>query len=228
MTEFLLSLLVTATAVGVAGLVQLVRKDRLPHGAVLAMTIVCGVGLLAMILTDWPLEDLASFWADHSVLAGVISSLLLVGLVFLVYERGEQSRQGELARGLSGAGAGGIVDHIIDVEVALALLSADKKPSELEPAHWAKWDKPEKPLRWLREGRDEVLNSPAEPGRDPRALSVAAEHPLVPWGQQLIDQAIRRLLAAMRDWAPLVGASEDGTAALLLLSRVRSDLMELH
>ena len=101
MTDFLLSLLVAATAVGVAGLVQLVRKDRLPHGAVLAMTIVCGVGLLAMILTDWPLEDLANFWADHSVLAGVISSLLLVGLVFLVYERGEQSRQGELARGLS-------------------------------------------------------------------------------------------------------------------------------
>ena len=54
------------------------------------------------------------------------------------------------------------------------------------------------------------------------------EAPLAPWGQELIDQAIRRLLAAMRDWASLVGASEDGTAALLLLSKMRSALMDLH
>lgn len=228
MTDSLLSLLMIAAAGALAVVVSLIRSDRLPRGAILFVTLLCGGGLLTMILTDWPLENLAKFWADHSVLAGVLSSLLLIALVFLVYERTEQKRQDELAEGLSGAGAGGIVDHIIDVEVALALLSAVGNPAMVEPLHWAKWKEPGKPLRWLREGRGEILNSPAEPDRDPRSLSVSSDRPLAPWGQELVDQAMRRLLAAMRDWASLVGASKDGTAALLLLSKIRVDLMKLH
>ncbi|HNO39916.1 MAG TPA: hypothetical protein PKL71_05835, partial [Marmoricola sp.] len=152
----------------------------------------------------------------------------LVGVVFLVYERSEQRRQDELAWGLSGAGAGGIVDHIVDVEVALALLAAPGDPAAEEPTHWATWQQPGKPLRWLREGRPEILCSPTDPQRDPRRYAITPETQLVPWGRELIDQAIRRLLAAMRDWTPLIGASQEGTAALLLLSRVRTELMRLH
>lgn len=228
MTDALLSLLVVVVAVALAAVVWLIRNDRMPHAAVLAATAVCVVGLLAMILTDWPLVNLAQFWADHSVLAGTLSSLLLVGIVFLVYERGEKKRQEELAEGLSGAGAGGIVDHIVDAEVALALLSSPTDPATREPQFWADWATPGKPLRWLRAGRGVILNSPTDPARDPRSVKGTADDPLQPWGRELIDQSIRRLLAAMRDWSSLIGSSGDGTEALLLLSRVRTDLMELY
>ena len=204
MVDFLLGCFAVAVLVGVAALVHLIRNDRLPNGAMLVVTVGCAAGLLAMILTDWPLENLAKFWADHSILASILSSVLLLSLVFLVYERGEQRRQHQLADGLSGAGAGGIVDHVVDVEVALGLLSSPRTPAELEPESWGSWIEPGRPLRWLRQGRDEILRS----DRDPRRLRIDPDQALAPWGRELIDQAIRRLLAAMRDWSPLVGASK--------------------
>lgn len=225
MLDAVLSLTVIAAAIGIGLLVHRIRLDQLPPWATAAVTIVCGAGLIGMVLTDWPMENLADFWASHSVLAGMLSTLLLVGLVFLVYERAEQAHQDKLADGLSGAGLGGMVDNVVDVETALALVSAPGAPAQLQPSHWAQWDTPGKPLRWLREGRQEILTSEDDPRRLPARLQSAG----VPsWAPELVSQSLRRLLSGMRDWSPLIGASQEGTAALLVLSDVRSDLMALQ
>ncbi len=234
-TDFWLCLAVVLAAIFVGVVVALIRADRVGKNFVLVVTVVCGAGLLAMILTDWPLGVASEFWADHSVLSSTLSSLLLVFLVFLIYERGAVKRQGELARNLSGAGLGGIVDHIVDIEVALALLSASGPPDEWRPQRrtgppnqqhqlWSDWADTGKPLRWLRDDREVIL---ANEDDDPRR-KLSIRNGVTWWGRELIDLSTRRLLSAMRDWTPLIGASEDGTAVLLMLSTVRTDLMALR
>lgn len=221
--DVLLSLAVIACAVLIGVLVHRIRTDRVSAAAAAIVTGVCGVGLIVMVLTDWPVESMSRFWADHSVLGGLLSTLLLVGLVFMVYERAEQKHQDDLAVGLSGAGAGGLVDHLVDIEVALALLTTPERPEQLVPM-WGDWDAPGKPLRWLRRSRHVLDGGEHDPRSSPSTLTVgvAAER------TELVDQSIRRLLSGMRDWAPLVAASSKGTAALLVLSGVRADLMALH
>lgn len=125
--------------------------------------------------------------------------------------------------GLSGAGAGGLVDHLVDAEVALALVTLPEPP-ETVTSGWSGWAAPGKPLRWLRESR-EALDGGSS---DPRVMTPSSTQTIAPERAELVDQAIRRILAGMRDWTPLLGASSEGTAALLILSRVRSDLMNVH
>ncbi|MCQ1953629.1 hypothetical protein [Arthrobacter sp. zg-Y238] len=222
MTETLYGGMVVVLALGIALTTHKVRDGTLSSRIALAAAISCSVGLLGMVLTDWPWELLNTFWADHSVLTSLLSSILLVGLVFLVYERGEQRRQEEMVEGLTGAGVGGMVDHVIDVEAALAILVLRTPPDQISPQYWAHWRDDGKPLRWLRSGR-EILT-----GDDPRKLPVGFDASLPAWGHEILDQSIRRLLSGMRDWAPLIGASKDGTSVLLLLSEIRVDLMSLH
>ena len=44
----------------------------------------------------------------------------------------------------------------------------------------------------------------------------------------LVDQCVRRLLVALRDWSPLVGVSKNGVFAMLAISELRKDLMKLE
>jgi hypothetical protein len=187
------------------------------------MAALSGVGLLVMLITDWPTDALNIFWADHSVLASIASTLLLIGIPYLLWESSESKQQKRLAAGLSGAGLGGIVDHIVDAEVALAMLSRGT-PHEGVP-----WDSLDKPLKWLRALRPELrrLSTGRPCESDPRSLPVYLPDSEHSWRVALTDQALRRVLAAMRDWSPLIDRSDDGTTALIMLSEIRKDLMEL-
>lgn len=221
-SDVLLSVLVVLCAIALGRLVHKVRLDSLSPVLSTAITVACGVGLVVMVLSDWPIENLSKFWADHSVLASLVSSLLLVGLVFMVYERSEQRHQAELASGISGAGAGGIVDALVDAEVALALVSSGR-PAEDWTEEWRDWQEPGRPLRWLRASRSDLVGDE----QDPRTLAPAIHGPYER-NNELIGQAIRRLLAAMRDWSPLLSASSEGTELLLVMSQIRADLMAVQ
>jgi len=227
MSDLVLGSLMAALAVGGGVVVHEARKRRLKAGSVRVLAAACAVGLLAMIVTDWPAEVLSAFWAGHSVLASVLSTVLLVGVVFFLYEYAEQGRQDALDNGVTGAGLGGVVDHVVDVEVALALLSATHPP---DPAHWGDWDREDKPLRWLRKDRSRLARQGlGVSDSDPRCLSVELPGMANPdWRLALVDQCVRRTLSGMRDWSPLIGASENGVQALLALSEVRKDLMRLE
>lgn len=87
--DILLSIGVVTCAVAIGLLVHRIRGDHLSPQTTLLVSVACGVGLIVMVLTDWPVESMSRFWADHSVLASLLSSLLLVGLVFMVYEQSE-------------------------------------------------------------------------------------------------------------------------------------------
>ncbi len=226
MTDALLAAAVALTAAGVAYLVHLAREQAIAPSTVRALASLCGVGLVAMLLSDWPFELLAEFWAAHSILAATLSSVLLIGLVFLLYEEREQRAHERLDEGLSSAGLGGVVDHLVDVEVALGFLSAAGPPD----GPWQEWNAPGRPLRWLRTDRPEMLNAEAGLPRrkDPRRLSPSvAEDVSRDWQGELVDQCVRRLLAGLRDWTPLIGTSKNGVVALLAVSELRKDLMEL-
>lgn len=142
-----------------------VRQGQLSTRSTRIGAVICGIGLAAMLLSDYPYAG-NRFWADHSVLAAILSSLLLVGVVFLAYETQERTEQHRLASSLSGAGLGGIVDHVVDAEVALALATAPTPPDVIRPDHWSNWAEGGRPLRWLRQGRN-ILGSSDDPQLQP-------------------------------------------------------------
>lgn len=225
MTDVVLALVVLLFSLVTGLVVFLAREQRIPTWAVRSLAVLASVGLLAMLLTDWPSEVMAKFWADHSVIAGMLSTVLLVGIVFLAFEDSERRHQEQLDASVTAAGLGGIVDHVVDAEIALALLSRSSAPTE-----WG-WDAKGRPLRWLRELReqcDKALTGGPEPKTDPRALPPALPGSVdEPWRTDLVDQVVRRLLAGIRDWAPVVRGSRNGTLVLIAMGQIRNELMQL-
>ena len=170
-----------------------------------------------------------NFWAEHSILASILSTILLVGIVFLLFEEGEQREQDRLDGGLTGAGLGGIVDHLVDVEVALALISRKGPPRE---TGWDEWGADARPFDGC--GMDangfSVTGDGGPSDTDPRKAAVAlpSSGEGDEWRMNLVDQCVRRLLVALRDWSPLVGVSKNGVFAMLAISELRKDLMKLE
>lgn len=230
MIDILLGLGVLVIAAGVGFVVFMAREGRVRSTWLIFLAGFCSLGLLAMLVTDWPSEVMASFWAGHSVLAGVLSTVLMLGIGFLVFEVRDVREQEELNGSLTAAGMGGMVDHVVDVEVALALLCAEAPPSE---HGWASWDRPDRPLRWLRENRSRLSRTP---GGGPAVLDPRSwAHPLsnkdpgdLAWRTDLADQSVRRLLAAIRDWTPVIGRSRAGLQALISIAELRNGLMSLE
>ena len=101
-------------------LFYLAREQRISPRVLRGLTVACAAGLVAMLLSDWPFELLNQFWAAHSVLTSMLSTVLLVALGFLAFEHSERRRQEHLDSNLTATGLSGLVDHLIDVEVALA------------------------------------------------------------------------------------------------------------
>lgn len=225
MRDALLALAILGLAVGIGFLVFLAREQRIPTWLVRSLAIASAAALLIMLLSDWPSESLAQFWADHSVLAGVLSTVLLVAVVFLAFEDSERRRQEQLDESVTAAGLGGLVDHVVDAEIALALLSR-----ECPPTDWG-WNSEGRPLRWVRVIRDQCTRSAGGfpvPGSDPRALA-----PVLPgeghdhWRSEVVDQVVRRLLGGIRDWSPVIRGSHNGTLVLIAVGQIRNDLMRL-
>ncbi|WP_139334983.1 hypothetical protein [Mycobacterium sp. GA-1841] len=210
-------------------LVATIRFGRVNRRWLVVLACACACGLLAMLLTDWPLGVLSEFWADHSVLSAVLSSLLLVGLGFLAFEVHDTRVQSELDDNVTAAGMGGIVDHVVDIEVALALAS---EPIPPDHAQWGDWSANGRPLRWLRERRGSLNRvvtggpSSTDPRRHapPSQLADGAES----WRTDLLDQCVRRVIAALRDWAPVLGRSRNGQAVLVDLGKIRNELLKVQ
>jgi hypothetical protein len=185
---------------------------------------------LAIILTDWPLAVLSHFWAAHAVISAVLSTLLIAGIGFLAFKARDARIQSELDNSVTAAGMGGVVDYAVDVEVALALAS---RPHEPDSEYWGDWSRPSRPLRWLRDRCDAL--SCSETGgpstEDPRGdkppteLTPHADHH---WRIELLDQSVRRIIVAVRDWGPVLGRSRKGQAVLVELGTLRNDLLDVE
>lgn len=213
----LIALLVLGTLVAVV--VVRARAGRLGRQALFGLAALCATGLAVMTISDWPAENLSRFWADHSVLSATLSTLLLVGAGFLAFEARDNLEQAELTESLATAAFGGLVDHMIDVDLALSLLCGRVPP--------ATFDRSGRPLRWLRDERDSYV---ARLDNDPRSRlpTSIVEAPDDEWREQIVDQALRRIMAAMRDWSPLLCQTRQGTAVLVRVGRLRNGLLKLQ
>ena len=155
--------------------------------------------------------------------AGTVQSVLLFGVGLLSYEAGQLRAQERLDESVTAAGLGGIVDHLVDAEVGLAFLSSPEPPD----AHGWTWA-PGKPLEWLRQGRERLHRHAADRTGDPRTWPATLPETTDPeWRKELIDQCIRRLLVALRNWTPLIATSRNGTRVLVAIAELRKDLVEL-
>jgi hypothetical protein len=103
-------------------------------------------------------------------------------------------------------------------------LSASEPPD----AHGWEWA-PGRPLQWLRHGRARLNRTATDRRGDPRTWPASFPATADPeWRAELIDQCIRRLLVALRDWTPLIGSSRNGTRVLVAIAELRKDLVELQ
>ena len=220
-------LIFLAAAVALFVLVASVQLGRLSPRSLLCLALGCGLALLAMLLTDWPWGVLSKFWADHSVLSAVLSTVLLVGVGFLAFEARDARVQSNLDSSVTAAGMGGVVHHLVDVEVALALAS---KPNQPDVEGWTNWADAGRPLRWLRDRRDRLSRSQSggPSAADPRSYITENEidlHTDNLWRSDLLDQGVRRIIGALRDWAPVLGRSRNGQSVLVDLGQLRNNLL---
>ena len=228
MTAILFVLVEIGIAVLVWRLGDRARKQQLTARAAAVFAGACAVLLMLLIVTDWPLTGwptprINEFWEEHGLLAGTVQSVLLFGVGLLSYEAGQLRAQERLDESVTAAGLGGIVDHLVDTEVGLAFLSSPEPPD----AHGWTWA-PGKPLEWLRQGRGRLHRHAADRTGDPRTWPATLPETTDPeWRKELIDQCIRRLLVALRNWTPLIATSRNGTRVLVAIAELRKDLVEL-
>lgn len=193
----------------------------------MGLALLCGALLVIMLLTDWPSSLLAEFWASHSVLSAVLNTLLLVGVGFLAFEAVDAANQERLDTGVTSAGMGGVVDHVVDVEIALAMSCGDSAPDSI----WPTW-REGPPLRWLRDNRDRFSAMPdGRPcGTDPRRVSVDDCHADLDaeWRRLLVDQSIRRITGGLRNWAPVLSRSRSGQEVLVDFQTLRIGLLNVE
>jgi hypothetical protein len=228
MTTILGLLSIVAIAAAIVLVVQLARAGRLRPQVLVGLAVVCAVGLFFMIITDWPTEALSEFWRDHSVVSATATAVLLVGIGFLAFEAVDMHHQELLNNSLTAAGLGGLVDHLVDIDITLSLVQRGSPPDD---QRWPGWGQADKPLRWLRADR-ELLARGTEgeprPG-DPRADQppVVLPETDIAWRLDLVNEAVRRAMAAMRDWSPVLGRSRLGLRILIKLGGLRMRLLEL-
>lgn len=209
---------------------------RARHGLVgertlLAAAGLCFAALIAMNISDWPWEVLTEFWRDHAVVSATVSTLLLVGVGFLAFEVRDVQKQKILDDSITAAGHAGLVDYLMGVEVALALVQKSESP---DADGWTDWRKGQPPLRWLRDDQNAIRLMPKVDGSphplDPRSAEGVAELEALEdesWRLDLLDQCVRRVISGIKGWAPVVGRSRAGLDTLVAFGKVRNRLLVL-
>lgn len=142
----------------------------------------------------------------------------MAAVAFLAFEAREAANQEELSRKVSAAGLSGLVDRLIDVDLALFMVQQGNTV--------AGYTRDGRPLQWLSTTREELQAAAAQ--RNGRRDDPKLTHALSDEGRaDLLGQCVRRTVGGMRDWASLVGTSADGREALVSLGEVRIALLEV-
>lgn len=199
------------------------RPSRATSPALTAAAIFCLAVFILVNVSDWPGTVLAQFWAEHAIFAATASTLPLVGVGYFAFEAHDQYVEHELDGKVAATGRGGLVDHLVDVDVALALLTWEWLDIQ---ARWPGASADGRPLRWLRHqrhllGREEAGILATDP-RSPRRHDPVD---WTPWQHDIVDQCVRRIMAGIKEWGPLLARSRDGREDLVKLGELRLDLL---
>ncbi|YAL83411.1 hypothetical protein ACMYYO_01010 [Dermacoccaceae bacterium W4C1] len=211
---------IVALSVGLVLVARRIRSRSWTSRGLLIATCASLAVLVALVISDWPTDQLNTFWAAHSVLAAVVTTVLLAAVAFLAFEAREASAQERLGEKVSTAGLAGLVDHLVDVDLVLFMLSQGRTVGSYSPEG--------RPLRWLADTRRNLLEQARiEGGRrrdDPTLFSAPLTLAI---RADVLEQAVRRVAAGMRDWASLLSVSSDGREALVALGEVRLRLLRI-
>ncbi len=229
------TVLLVLGAVGFTAVITLVilraRRGLVGERTLLVAAGLCFAALVVMNISDWPWEVLTEFWRDHAVVSATVSTLLLVSVGFLAFEVRDVQQQKTLDDSITAAGHAGLVDYLMGVEVALALVQRSMSP---DADGWTDWKKGQPPLRWLRhepnaarlvpqaDGCPHPLDPRTEGGTD--ALDGVEDES---WRLELLDQCVRRVISGIKGWAPVVGRSRMGLETLVAFGKLRNRLLVL-
>ncbi len=217
-------LLVAAVATIILAIVAAQYAGRLPQRALPGLSALVLVALAVMILSDWPLGYLTGFWNRHAVVTETLISVFLAASVYLAFEARQARRDQEVGESIAATALSGIVDHVVDIDLALAYVGSSQRPAAPD------WSGPGRPLRWMREGQEqeERTSTGGIRARDADLNLARLAGPDREEACLLVDQAVRRLMAGMRDWAALLSAGREGKAVLERLGRLRSSLLRFE
>lgn len=166
---------VLGVLVAVALLIVLELAGNHPIGPRLATVAgaPCLVLFVLVNVSDWPGGFLNQFWLEHAIIGASAGTMLLGATVYLVYRYRDHQQQRDLDESVVDAGQSGLVDHLIDIDVGLSLVCREDA-SALD--RWPDWQDPERPLRWLRHRRHELL---ATANHKPSAHDPRSQVPVV-------------------------------------------------
>lgn len=202
-------------------------SKRLFSWAGTPLGVVCLVLFMLMNISDWPGGFLNTFWLNHAIIGASAGTLLLGATVFLVYRHRDQQAQNRLAESIVDAGQSGLVEQLVNIDVALSLLCAqDESPL----CAWPDWNGPGRPLRWLNERRYELLSTQNYRAKltDPRALVPSSVIQMAVWRVELIRQMIRRISSGVKEWGPIMMQSRQGQRELVTYARLRVVLLHVE
>ena len=197
------------------------------------LSVVYSAGVISFLLfillniSDWPGEFLAPFWRDHPIIGASLGTLLLIAVGYFAFDYHDRQTQRDLDEEVAAAGRSGVVDHLVDVDVALSLVAADES---VLLSGWPGWNQQGRPLRWLRQDREELLSTdkhrPA--AADPRSRDMPPTINGTTPRIKLVDQAVRRVSSGIRDWGPVMSGSRSGKRDLVDLGRIRTELLQIQ
>lgn len=204
------------------------RSARAPIVWVLYGAATLSLVLFIMLnLSDWPAGFLSGFWRDHPIVGASLGTVLLIAVGYFAFDSHDRRLQKQLDDNVAATARSGLVDYLVDIDVALSLLAADRSVIN---RMWPEWAGAGKPLRWLRLKRESTLTTrDFQPSRsDPRSLTKGAAVTAELWRRALLDQMVRRIMGGVRDWGPILSRSRAGQQDLVDLGRLRLDLLALN
>lgn len=209
-------------------IVPVARRRRFGNNALNVVGFSALACFIALNLSDWPGGWLTEFWSKHSIVGATIDALLLAAVLFLLYKAGDLLVQKELDSKIAIAGRAGVVDHLVEVDVALSLACASRRRVQRLWPDWDddEWCEPGKALAWLRRDREIIhTRGGVLTEDDPRAWPITQPLRLEEWRRHLVDECLRRIMAAIRDWSVVLTRSREGQLDLIKLGEIRLQLI---
>lgn len=164
--------------------------------------------------------QLGRVWSTHTVWAALVSQALVLGGFFTVWRWRRDQVEAERAKTLSASGMAGIVDHLIDVELCLALAM---QPDAEKP------DIIHRDKTSLRAFRDDIAARRLPDIRiQPVKKAARTTQQDLAWRNDYVDLAVRRVVKGLSTWLALIDRSAPGTAVAGVIAEIRRDLMALR
>lgn len=180
--------------------------------------------LVLLLLSIWN-EAWNSWLGANAVASTLLITVLLLAVGGAAFFIEDAAHKRVLEDSASSAGFAAVVDQLIDLDLALTLW--DRCPGCLAAAreHGRSHTGPSRPFKWAQLLRKPPHNPYMLPGgaHAPGCAGSTSPDPLA----SMCDEALRRLMAALRSWVDLLTRTDAGLEAVGAINRQRLALATL-